>query len=82
MEQGNGRLEETQYVLSSNLPIFLTHSVRQTEIKEGWGLNLPTFQKAAASMRGCIHVRCVATGRALGVPHPLLRVSRLWHLQF
>lgn len=28
------------------------------------------------SMRGCIHVRCVATGRDLGVLHPLQRVSR------
>ena len=38
--------------------------------------------KSDVSMRGCIHVRCAVTGRALGVPHPLQRVSPLWHQQF
>ncbi len=50
--------------------------------KKGKDPNLPTFQKSDASMRGCIHVRCVATGRVPSVRHPLQRVSRRWHPQF
>ena len=61
-------------------PIFQPSSYLFCE--EGGELNLPTFQKVDASMRGCIHVRCVATGRVPSVLHPLQHVSQWWHPQF
>ena len=62
------------------LPIFQPSGYPFSE--EGWELSLPTFQKVDASMRGCIRVRCVATGRDPSVLHPRQRVSQRWHPQF